>query len=166
MLLNDSIQIKFKNIATTTVKAGDAVIVGQRTLGKAMLGVVVADVEPMEYGLLETSGIFSFDESDVPKVDLYQQVYAYNAGGANREIKAKFTLTPQNNYIYAGISLTNRAEEGGPLVLALGYNSQIYKAPESPSSPSTSNPSDGGAGAMSDSSTVVDPSSSSEPGAM
>ena len=163
MLLNDSIQIKFKNTSTTTAKAGDAVIVGQRTLGKAVLGVVVADVEPMEYGLLETSGIFSFDESDVTKVDSYQQVYAYNAGGVNKEIKAKFTLTPQNDYIFAGISLTNRAAEGGPLVLALGYNNQIYKAP---ASPSTSNPSGGGAGAMSDSSTTVDPSSPSEPGAM
>ena len=163
MLLNDSIQIKFKNIATTTVKAGDAVIVGQRTLGKAVLGVVVADVKPMEDGLLETSGIFSFDENDIPKVDLYQQVYAYNAGGANRDIKAKFTLTPQNDYIYAGISLTNRATEGGPLVLALGYKNQIYKTP---ASPSTSSPSGGGAGAMSDSSTTVDPSNSSEPGAM
>ena len=163
MLLNDSIQIKFKNIATTTVKAGDAVIVGQRTLGKAVLGVVVADVKPMEDGLLETSGIFSFDENDIPKVDLYQQVYAYNAGGANRDIKAKFTLTPQNDYIYAGISLTNRATEGGPLVLALGYKNQIYKTP---ASPSTSSPSGGEAGAISDSSTVVEPSSSSEPGAM
>ena len=163
MLLNDSIQIKFKNIATTTAKAGDAVIVGQRTLGRAVIGVVVADVEPTEYGLIETSGIFSFDDSEIPKVELYQQVYAYNAGGANKDIKAKFTLTPQNDYIYAGISLTDRAKEGGPLVLALGYNSQIYKAP---ASPSTSSPSGGGAGAMSDSSTVVEPSSSSEPGAM
>ena len=163
MLLNDSIQIKFKNISTTTAKAGDAVIVGQRTLGKAVLGVVVADVKPTEDGLIETSGIFSFDENDVTKVDLYQQVYAYNAGGANREIKAKFSLTPQNDYIYAGISLTNRATEGGPLVLALGYNSKIYKAP---ASPSTSSPSGGEAGALSDSSTTVDPSNSSEPGAM
>lgn len=163
MLLNDRIQVKFQNISTTTVKAGDAVVVGQRTLGKAMLGVAVADVEPTKYGLLETSGIFSFDESDVTKVDLYQQVYAYNAGGANKDIKAKFTLTPQNDYVYAGISLTNRAAEGGPLVLALGYNSQIYKAP---ANSSTSSPSSGGAGEMSDSSTTVDPSNSSEPGAM
>ena len=163
MLLNDSIQIKFKNISTTTVKAGDAVVVGQRTLGKAVLGVVVADVEPMEDGLLETSGIFSFNENDVTKVDAYQQVYAYNAGGANKDIKAKFSLTPQNDYIYAGISLTNRAAEGGPLVLALGYNSQIYKAP---ASPSTSNPSGEEAGDMSDSSITIDPSSPSEPGAM
>ena len=163
MLLNDSIQVKFKNISTTTVKAGDAVVIGQRTLGKAVFGVVVADVEPMENGLLETSGIFSFDESNVTNVDAYQQVYAYNAGGANKDIKAKFALTPQDGYIYAGISLTNRAAEGGPLVLALGYNNQIYKAP---ASPSTSSPSGGGAGAMSDSSTTVDPSSSSEPGAM
>ena len=163
MFLNDSIQVKFQNISTATVKAGDAVVVGQRTLGKAILGVVVADVEPTEYGLLETSGIFSFDESDIKSVGLYQQVYAYNAGGVSKDIKAKFTLSPQDNYVYAGISLTDRATEGGPLVLALGYNSQIYKAP---ASPSTSSPSGGGAGAMSDSSATVDPSSSSEPGAM
>lgn len=163
MLLNDSIQVKFQNVSTIKVKAGDAVIVGQRTLGKAILGVVVADVEPMENGLLETSGIFSFDESDIKNVGVYQQVYAYNAGGASKDIKAKFTLTPQDNYVYAGISLTDRATEGGPLVLALGYNSQIYKAP---ASSSTSSPSNGGAGAMSDSSTTVDPSSTSEPGEM
>lgn len=163
MLLNDSIQIKFKNISTITVKAGDAVIVGQRTLGKAVIGVVVADVEPMEYGLIETSGIFSFNDSEITKAGLYQKVYAFNVGGANKDMKAKFTLTPQNDYVYAGISLTDQASEGGPLVLALGYNSQIYKAPESSS---TSSPSGGGAGAMSDSSTVVDPSSSSEPGEM
>lgn len=163
MLLNDSIQIKFKNISTTTVKAGDAVIVGYRTLGKALVGVVVADVEPMEYGLVETSGIFSFDDSGNTKAGLYQQVYAFNSGGANKDMKAKFTITPQNDYIYAGISLTDQATEGGPLVLALGYNSQIYKAP---ASSSTSSPSGDGAGAKSDSSTVVEPSSPSEPGAM
>ena len=163
MLLNDSIQIKFKNISTITVKAGDAVIAGQRTLGNAVLGVAVADVEPMKYGLLETTGIFSFDERDAIKPHLYQQLYAYNEGGANKDIRARFSITPQKDYIYAGISLTDRATEGGPLVLALGYNSQIYK---DPASPSTSNPSGGGAGAMSDSSTVVEPSSPSEPGAM
>lgn len=163
MLLNDRIQIKFKNTSTITIKAGEAIIDGQRTLGRAVLGVAVADVEPMGYGLLETSGIFSFDESNITNANLYQPVYAYNAGGVNKDNKARFTLTPQNDYVYAGISLTDRATEGGPLVLALGYNSQIYKVPESPS---TSNPSNGGAGAMSDSSTTVDPSSSSEPGAM
>lgn len=163
MLLNDKIQIKFKNISTTTVKAGDAVITGQRTLGKAVIGVVVADVEPMEYGLLETSGIFSFDDNGITKAGLYQQVYAFNAGGANKDIKAKFSLTPQNDYVYAGISLTDQASEGGPLVLALGYNSPVYKAS---SSASTSAPSGDEAGAMSDSSTTVDPSSSSEPGTM
>ena len=163
MLLNESIQVKFTNISTTTVKAGEAVVVGQRTSGKAILGVVVADVEPMENGLIETSGIFSFNESNVTNAGLYQQVYAYNAGGANKDIKAKFSLTPQNDYIYAGISLTDRATEGGPLVLALGYNSQIYKAP---ASPSTSSPSGGEADVMNDTSTTVDPPSTSGPGAM
>lgn len=160
MLLNSNIQIPFKNTSSTVVKAGDAFIVGQRTQQKAVLGVVVADVEPGEKGLLETSGVFSFDENNVKNVGLYQQVYAYNESVTS---KAKFTLAQSESNIYAGISLTDRATEGGPLVLALGYNSQVYKAP---ASSSTSSPSGGGAGAMSDSSTVVEPSSSSEPGAM
>lgn len=160
MLLNDSIQIKFKNTSTTTVKAGDAVITGQRTRYMAVLGVVVADVETGNSGLLETSGIFSFDESDVKTVGKYQQVYAYNPSGT---IKAKFSLTPQDGYVYAGVSLTNRVTEGGPLVLALGYNSPVYKASASGSSAA---PSGKEAGTMSDSSTVVDPSNSSGPGAM
>lgn len=159
MLLNDRIQIPFKNISLTDIKAGDAVIMGQRSQYKAVLGVAVADVNQNEEGLLETSGIFSFDESDVKSVGKYQEVYAYNMAGT---IKATFSLTMQDGYVYAGISLTNRATEGGPLVLALGYNSPVYKA----ASGGSSSPSGGGAGAMSDSSTTVDPSSSSEPGAM
>lgn len=160
MLLNTNIQVPFKNLSSKeVVKAGEAVIIGQRTQYKAVLGVAVADVEQQGEGLLETSGIFSFDESDVKNVSKYQQVYAYNPSGT---AKAKFSLTLQDGYVYAGISLTNRATEGGPLVLALGYNSPVYKA----ASGGTSSPSGGGAGAMSDSSTVVDPSSSSEPGAM
>lgn len=159
MLLNDRIQIPFKNISSTYIKAGDAVIMGQRSQYKAVLGVAVADVNQNEEGLLETYGIFSFDESDVKNVGKYQKVYAYNPSGT---IKATFSLTMQDGYVYAGISLTNRVTEGGPLVLALGYNSTVYKA----ASGSSSSPSGGGAGAMSDSSTIVDPSNSSEPGAM
>ena len=160
MLLNENIQITFKNTSSTVAKAGEAIIPGQRTQYKAVLGVVVADVEPGEKGLLETSGIFSFDESDVKNVALYQQVYAYNQTGTN---KAKFSLTLQDGYVYAGISLTNRDTEGGPLVLALGYNSPVYKAA---AGASLSAPSGGEAGTMSDPSAVVEPSNSSEPGAM
>ena len=160
MLLKNNIQIAFKNIASATIKAGSPVILGQRTQYKAVLGVAVADVEPDASGLLETSGVFSFDEADVKTVGKYQQVYAYNSDGIN---SVKFSLTPQDGYVYAGISLTNRTTEGGPLVLALGYNSQVYKASASGSS---ATPSGGEAGAMSDSSTVVEPSNSSEPGAM
>lgn len=159
MLLNSNIQIPFKNLSSTDIKAGDAVILGQRTQYKAVLGVAVSDVDQQEEGLLETSGIFSFDESDVKNVAKYQQVYAYNQTGT---IKSKFSLTLQDGYIYAGISLTNRATEGGPLVLALGYNSPVYKAAAGASAA----PSGKEAGAMSDSSTVVEPSNSSEPGAM
>lgn len=160
MLLNENIQVKFKNTGLIAVKAGEAVIAGQRTSHTAVFGVTVADVEPGETGLLETSGIFSFDESDVTSVTLYQQVYCYNTAGTN---KAKFSLTLQDGYVYAGISLTNRATEGGPLILAVGYNSPVYKAA---ASSSTSSPSGGGAGAMNDSSTTVDPSSTSGPGLM
>lgn len=160
MLLKDNIQIAFKNIAASTIKAGQAVILGQRTQYKAVLGVAVADVEPGESGLIETSGVFSFDESDVKTAGIYQQVYAYNTAGINN---VKFSLTQQDGYIYAGISLTNRSTNGGPLVLALGYNSPVYKAA---AGASTSAPSGDEAGAMSDSSATVDPSSSSEPGAM
>lgn len=159
MLLKDNIQIAFKNIAATTIKAGQVVILGQRTQYKAILGVAVADVEPGCSGLLETSGVFSFDESDVKTAGVYQQVYAYNTAGINN---VKFSLTQQDGYIYAGISLTNRATEGGPLVLALGYNSPVYKA----ASGASAAPSGVEAGGMNDSSTVVEPSNSSGPGAM
>lgn len=160
MLLNDRIQIPFTNSWTFTIKAGQVVFVGPRTTeGRGALGVAVADVEPGASGLLETSGVFSFDETDVKTVKLYQQVYIAQEGGTG---KAKFSLTLQDKYAYAGISLTDRATVGGPLILALGYNNPIYTA----ASGGTSNPSGGNAGAMSDSSTVVEPSNSSEPGAM
>lgn len=159
MLLKDNIQIAFKNIAATTIKAGQAVILGQRTQYKAVLGVAVADVEPDASGLLETSGVFSFDENDVKTVGKYQQVYCYNTSGISN---VRFSLTPQDGYVYAGISLTNRTTEGGPLVLALGYNSPVYKAAAGASAA----PSGAEAGAMSDPSTVVEPSNPSEPGAM
>lgn len=160
MLLNDRIQIPFTNTWTFTIKAGQAVFVGPRTTeGRGAFGVAVANVEPGASGLLETSGIFSFEESDVKSVKQYQQVYCAQEGGNG---KAKFTLSLQDKVAYAGISLTDRATVGGPLVLALGYNNPVYTAP----SPSTSSPSGGGAGAMSDTFTTVDPSNSSEPGAM
>ena len=161
MLLNDRIQIPFTNTWSFTIKAGQAVFVGPRTTeGRGVFGVAVANVEPGASGLLETSGIFSFEESDVRSVKQYQQVYCAQEGGNG---KVKFSLTQQDKVAYAGISLTDRATVGGPLILALGYNNPVYIAP---SSSGTSSPSGGGAGAMSDSSTTVDPISSSEPGAM
>ena len=160
MLLNDRIQIPFTNTWSFTIKAGQAVFVGPRTTeGRGAFGVAVADVEPGASGLLETSGIFSFEESDVKSVKLYQQVYCAQDGGTG---KAKFLLTLQDKVAYAGISLTDRATVGGPLVLAVGYNNPVYTA----TSGGSSSPSGGAAGVMSDSSTVVEPSSSSEPGAM
>lgn len=161
MLLNDRIQIPFTNNGSTTVKAGSLYFAGDRLVDKrGVLGVAVADVEPGASGLLETSGIFSFEETAVNKAKLYQQVYAYYDKSSN---KVFFTLNLQDTYSYAGISLTDRAANGGPLVLALGYNNPVYTAQ---ASPSTSSPSNGGAGAMSAPSTVVEPSNSSEPGAM
>ena len=160
MLLNDRIQIPFTNTWTFTIKAGQAVFVGPRTTeGRGAFGVAVADVEPGASGLLETSGIFSFEESDVKTVKLFQQVYCAQEGGNG---KVKFSLVLQDKVAYAGISLTDRATVGGPLVLALGYNNPVYTA----AGGGSSSPSGGGAGAMSDSSTTVDPSNTSEPGAM
>ena len=161
MLLNDRIQIHFTNTGNTTITAGQAVILGQRsTYYRGVIGVAVADVAPGASGLLETSGIFSFDDASTAQARQFQQIYAYHDAGSN---KVTFTLTLQDTYVYAGISLTDRVTNGGPLVLALGFNNPVYKAP---ASPSTSSPSGGGAGAMSESSTVVEPSNSSEPGAM
>ena len=161
MLLNDRIQIPFTNTWTFTIKAGQPVFVGARTTeGRGAFGVAVADVAPGASGLLETSGIFSFDTTDVSDVKLYQQVYCGQDGGNG---KVRFNTSLQDKYALVGISLTDRATVGGPLVVAVGYNNPIYFKP---STPSTSSPSGGGAGAMSDSSTTVDPSSSSEPGAM
>ena len=159
MLLNDKIQIPFVNTGTTTVRAGDALVMGTLLSYQGIVGVSVTDVDPGQSGLLETSGIFSFDETDVKTVRKYQQVYCIKS----ESNKAKFTLSLQDAYVYAGISLTDRATEGGPLVLALGYNSPVYKAPTSGGSSTTSG---GTSGAMGDSSTTVDPSNSSEPGAM
>ena len=160
MLLNDRIQISFTNTADA-ITAGQAVILGQRTTYyRGVIGVAVADVAPGESGLLETSGIFSFEDVGTAQARQFQQIYANRSASSN---KVNFSLTQQDAYVYAGISLTDRATDGGPLILALGYNSPVYKAP---SSPSTSSPSGGTSGAMSDSSTVVEPSSSSEPGAM
>lgn len=162
MLLNDRIQIPFTNNGKTTVKAGSLYFAGDRITDRlGVLGVAVTDVEPGASGLLETSGIFSFEaETAVKSAKLYQQIYAYYDKSSN---KVYLTLNLQDTFSYAGISLTDRPTVGGPLILALGYNNPVYTAP---ASPSTSSPSGGGAGAMSDSSTVVDPSSSSEPGAM
>ena len=161
MLLNDRIQIPFTNIGKTTITAGQAVVLGKRaTLYMGIIGVAVADVAPGASGLLETSGIFSFDDAGTAQARQFQQVYAYHGAGSN---KVMFTLTLQDTYIYAGISLTDRVTSGGPLILALGYNNPVYKAA---ASSGTSSPSGGGADATSDSSTTVDPSNSSEPGVM
>ena len=161
MLLNDRIQVPFTNNGKTTIVAGQAVILGQRaTFYRGVIGVAVADVEPGASGLLETSGIFSFNDAKTAQAQQFQQIYAYHDAISNN---VTFSLTLQDAYVYAGISLTDRVASGGPLILALGYNNPVYKAP---ASPSTSSPSGGGADAMSDSSTTVDPSSPSEPGAM
>ena len=161
MLLNDRIQIPFTNTGNATITAGQAVILGQRsTYYRGVIGVAVADVAPGASGLLETSGIFSFDDAGTTQARQFQQVYAYHDAGSN---KVTFTLTLQDTYVYAGISLTDRVANGGPLILALGYNNPVYKAS---SSASSSAPSGDKAGAMNDSSTVVEPSNSSEPGAM
>ena len=159
MLLRDKIQIPFVNTGTTTLAPGAPVIVGDRLKYFAIIGVTPSQVEPGQSGILDISGEFSFNTTDVPVVAQYQQVYAFHDASTN---KVTFTLSVGDKYVYAGIASKARASAAEPLVLLLGVNNTTYKE----ASPSTSNPSGGGAGAMSDSSTVVEPSSSSEPGAM
>ena len=159
MLLRDKIQLPFVNTGTTTLEPGAPVIVGDRSKYYGVIGVTPAQVEPGQSGVLDISGEFSFNTTDIPVVAQYQQVYAFNDSSTN---KVTFTLSVGDKYIYAGIASKARASAAEPLILLLGVNNTIVKG----TSPSTSNPSGGGAGAMSDSSTTVDPSSSSEPGAM
>ena len=159
MLIRDRIQIPFVNTGTTTLEPGAPVIVGDRLKYYGVIGVTPAQVEPGKSGILDISGEFSFQTTDVPVVAQYQQVYAFHDASTN---KVTFTLSVGDKYVYAGIAAKARASAAEPLVLLLGVNNTTYKGTSS----STSNPSGGGAGAMSDSSTVVEPSSSSEPGAM
>lgn len=159
MLLRDKIQIPFVNTGTTTLEPGAPVIVGDRTKYYAVIGVTPSQVEPGQSGILDILGEFSFQTTDVPQVAQYQQVYAYSEANTS---KVKFTLTAGDKYVYAGIASKARVNVAEPLVLLLGVNNTTHRS----TSPSTSSPSGGGAGAMSDSSTTVDPSNSSEPGAM
>lgn len=159
MLLRDKIQIPFVNTGTTTLEPGAPVIVGDRLKYYGVIGVTPAQVDPGQSGILDISGEFSFQTTDVPVVAQYQQVYAFHDASTN---KVSFTLSVGDKYVYAGIASKARASAAEPLVLLLGVNNTTHKG----ASPSTSSPSSGGAGAMSDSSTTVDPSSSSEPGAM
>lgn len=159
MLIRDRIQIPFINTGTTTLEPGAPVIVGDRLKRYAVIGVTPSQVDPGQSGILDISGEFSFQTTDVPAVAQYQQVYAYQDASTNN---VKFTLSVGDKYVYAGIASKARTSSAEPLVLLLGVNNTTHKE----ASPSTSSPSGGGAGAMSDSSTTVDPSSSSEPGAM
>ena len=159
MLLRDKIQIPFVNTGTTTLEPGAPVVVGDRTKYYAVIGVTPSQVEPGQSGILDILGEFSFQTTDIPVVAQYQQVYAFHDSNTN---KVTFSLTAGDKYVYAGIASKARASAAEPLVLLLGVNNTTYKS----TSPSTSSPSGGGADAMSDSSTTVDPSNSSEPGAM
>lgn len=159
MLLRDKIQIPFVNNGTTTLAPGAPVIVGDRLKYYAVIGVTPAQVEPGQSGILDISGEFSFNTTDVPVVAQYQQVYAFHDSSTN---KVTFSLAAGDKYVYAGIASRARASAAEPLVLLLGVNNTTYKA----ASPSTSSSSGGGAGAMSDPATTVDPSSTSEPGEM
>ena len=159
MLLRDKIQIPFVNTGTTTLEPGAPVIVGDRIKHNGVIRVTPSQVEPGQSGVLDILGEFSFKTTDVPLVAQYQQVYAYTDTDAN---KVKFTLSAGDKYVYAGVASKTRVNVAEPLVLLLGVNNTTHRS----TSPSTSSPSGGGAGAMSDSSTTVDPSNSSEPGAM
>ena len=159
MLLRDKIQIPFVNTGTTTLEPGAPVVVGDRLKYCGVIGVTPSQVEPGQSGILDILGEFSFNTTDVPVVAQYQQVYAFHDASTN---KVTFTLSVGDKYVYAGIASKARTSAAEPLVLLLGVNNTTYKG----TSPSTSSPSGGGAGAMSDSSTTVDPSNSLEPGAM
>lgn len=159
MLIRDRIQIPFVNTGTTTLEPGAPVVVGDRTKYNAIIGVTPSRVEPGQAGILDILGEFSFNTTDIPVVAQYQQVYAFHDTNTN---KVTFTLSSGDKYVYAGIASKARASAAEPLVLLLGVNNTVTKG----ASPSTSSPSGGGAGAMSDSSSTVDPSNSSEPGAM
>ena len=159
MLIRDKIQIPFVNTGTTTLEPGAPVVVGDRTKYNAIIGVTPSQVEPGQAGILDILGEFSFQTTDIPVVAQYQQVYAFHDTNTN---KVTFTLSSGDKYVYAGIASKARTSAAEPLILLLGVNNTVTKG----ASPSTSNPSGGGAGVMSDSSTVVEPSSSSEPGAM
>lgn len=159
MLIRDKIQIPFVNTGTTTLDPGAPVIVGDRLKYNGVIGVTPAQVEPGQSGVLDISGEFSFNTTDVPVVAQYQQVYAFHDASTN---KVTFTLSVGDKYVYAGIASKARASVAEPLVLLLGVNNTTHKGASS----STSSPSGGGAGTMNDASITVDPSSSSEPGAM
>ena len=159
MLIRDKIQVPFVNTGTTTLEPGAPVIVGDRSKYYAVIGVTPSQVEPGQSGILDILGEFSFQVAEVPVVAQYQQVSAFHDASTN---KVTFTLSAGDKYVYAGIASKARASAAEPLVLLFGVNNTTYKS----TSPSTSSPSGGGAGEMSDPSTVVEPSSSTEPGEM
>lgn len=128
MLLRDKIQIPFVNTGTTTLEPGAPVVVGDRTKYYAVIGVTPSQVEPGQSGILDISGEFSFQTTDVPQVAQYQQVYAYTETNTN---KVKFTLTAGDKYVYAGIASKARASAAEPLVLLLGVNNTTYKSASS-----------------------------------
>lgn len=139
MLLRDKIQVPFTNSGTTTINAGDPVIVGDRLKYNAVIGVTPAQVQPGEKGVIDLVGEFTFQTTDVPVVAQFQQVYAFHDASTN---KVTFTLSVGDKYVYAGIASNARASVAEPLVLLIGVNNTVYKSTASSSStPSQSGPS-------------------------
>lgn len=124
MLLRDKIQVPFTNSGTSTIPAGDPVIVGDRLKYNAVIGVTPTQVQPGENGVLDLVGEFTFQTSDVPVVAQFQQVYAFHDASTN---KVTFTLSGGDKYVYAGIASKARASVAEPLVLLVGVNNTVYK---------------------------------------
>lgn len=130
MLVKNNLQVVFTNSGTTTINAGDPVIVGDRLKYNAVIGVTPTQVQPGEKGVVDLVGEFSFQTTDVPVVSQFQQVYAFHDANSN---KVTFTLSAGDKYVYAGVASKARTSAAEPLVVLFGVNSTVYK-PASPSS--------------------------------
>ena len=166
MLLKDSFQFSFKNNGRNVVKAGQPVLTGPRaTYHEAIIGIAKTDIEPGASGVLDLTGEFSIEPNlfltEGPfNVRQFQHIYAMHDPGTNT---VTLTTTPKDMYVFFGVATKPKTKESDPLCVWLGFYNHVVNASEVAS---YSAPSGGGAGAMSDSSTVVEPSNSSEPGAM
>lgn len=130
MLVKNNLQVAFTNSGTTTINAGDPVIVGDRSKYNAVIGVTPTQVQPGEKGVADLVGEFSFQTTAVPVVAQFQQIYAFHDSNTN---KVTFTLSVGDKYVYVGVASKARTSAAEPLIVLLGVNNTVYK-PASPSS--------------------------------